>query len=347
MPISFAYKICLANVSLCLWVVFESTILKAQGVNFVRLQESNDLIAPDNGDRYFTQGLKLEMMATGFKSLFRKVGLRPFLVKIQDDSSHKDHYSLSFNQSFYTPANTLADTIIPNDRPFAGTLYVAFRNYSVSAAKRLTVISQLSIGILGPMAAGKEMQNGVHSLLYGTDPKNAIKGWDFQLHNDIYLNYFLHLENAIFSSQFLEANSIYEFNLGTMADDFGIGGRMRMGLFKNFFDPNLGFNTRQEKEMPMKKYLNKTSQLFLFFNPVAKMVLYNALLQGGLYNNIVGTKEHRLSENEISRFVVQGNYGLGVIVGRIKLELIQFFTSREFDAGYSHSYGDVSLSYSW
>jgi len=347
MPISFAYKSYLAYGSLCLWVVFESTILKAQGVNFVRLQESNDVISPDNGDRYFTQGLKLELMATDFKGLFKKVGVRPFLVKIQDDTSHKDHYSLSITQSFYTPANTLADTIIPNDRPFAGTLYVAFRNNSVSASKRLSVMSQLSLGILGPMAAGKEMQNGAHSLLNGTDPTKTIKGWDYQLHNDIYFNYFLHLENAIFSSKYLETNSIYEFNLGTMTDDFGIGGRMRMGLFKNFFDSNLGYNTREEKKMPMKKYLNKTSQMYLFFNPVAKMVLYNALLQGGLYNNIMGTKEHRLSENEISRFVVQGNYGLGVLVGRIKLELIQFFTSREFDAGYSHNYGDISLSYSW
>jgi hypothetical protein len=347
MPTLFAYKSCLAFGSMCLLIVFKSTILNAQGVNFVRIQESNDVISPDNGDRYFTQGLKLEIMATSFKSIFTKVGLRPFLVKIQDDTSHKDHYSLSITQSFYTPANTRSDTINPYDRPFAGTLYVAFRNYSVSASKRLNVISQLSLGVLGPMAAGKEMQNGAHSLLYGTNPKNAIKGWDYQLHNDLYLNYFLHLENAIFSSKYLETNSIYEFNLGTIANDFGIGGRMRMGLFKNFFDPNLGFNTRQEKNMPMKNYLNKTSQVCLFFNPVARMMLYNALLQGGLYNNIVGTKEHRLSENEISRFVVQGNYGLGLLVGRIKLELIQFFTSREFDAGYSHRYGDISLSYSW
>jgi hypothetical protein len=213
--------------------------------------------------------------------------------------------------------------------------------------KRQRVISEISLGVLGPAALAKQMQNGVHTILSKYTQETDVKGWNYQLHNDLYFNYFLHLENAVFSSKFLEANSIYQFNLGTIFDDFGIGGRMRVGLFKNFFDNNLGLTSRQDHFKTVGQMLKTTTQLYVFFNPVVKMVLYNALLQGGAINNVVGTEEYRLSEDIISRFVVDGNYGLGCIIGRFRLELIEYFVSKEFEGGYNHSYGNITLTYSW
>lgn len=321
--------------------------LSAQGLNFVRFQESNDIFSGENKDRYFTQGLKCEVMSTGIGKLYQKIGLNTFFVKIKEDTSHKDHYSIVFTQDFYTPSNKNADTIVLGDRPFAGTMFLTFRNTSVSLSKRQRIISEIALGVLGSAALGKEMQNGVHTLLSKYNSNNNVNGWDYQLNNDFYFNYLLHLENAVFSSKFLEANSIYEFNLGTIYDDFGIGGRMRMGLFKNFFNENLGYATRQDKFKTIGKMLRGTSQCYVFFNPVAKMVLYNALLQGGIYNNVMSREQYRLSEDDISRFVVDGNYGLGMLVGRFKLEFIEYFRSKEFEQGSNHGWGNVVVTYSW
>lgn len=318
--------------------------MKAQGLNFFRLQEANDIFSAENDDRYFTQGLKFEIMGTAFGKIYKAIGIRALFVKINSDSAHRDHYSLGFTQDFYTPADANADTVIVGDRPFAGTMYTTFRNVSVSQAKMQRIISELSIGVLGQAALGKQMQRGVHSLI---DNQSEIKGWDYQLHNDLYLNYMLHIEDAIFSSKFLEANSIYEFNIGTVYDDFGIGGRLRFGHFKNFFDPYLGLHTRQGAYSTMGKMLKGTSQIYFFFNPIMRLVLYNALLQGGIFNNILGTEEYRMQEEHLSRFVVDGNYGIGIIIGRVRLELTEYFKSREFDGGYNHRYGTLNVTYSW
>ncbi len=321
--------------------------IHAQGVNFFRIEESNDIFSDVNDDRYFTQGIKFEVMGTNIGKLYKEIGLRTFFVKIGEDTLHKDHYSILFTQDFYTPSDKDADTVILNDRPFAGTMYVTFRNTSVSLAKRQRIMSEISLGVLGPAALGRQMQDGVHTVLSRYNSDTDIKGWDYQLHNDLYFNYWLHLENAVFSSKFLEANSIYEFNLGTIYDDFGIGGRMRVGIFKSFFDTNLGLTTRQDKFETVGKMLKTTTQLYVFFNPIGKMVLYNALLQGGVINNLIGTEEHRMPADQISRFVVVGNYGLGFIMGRFKLELVEYFRSKEFDTGYNHNYGNIEVTYSW
>lgn len=317
---------------------------KAQDLNFFRLQEANDIFSSSNDDRYFTQGLKFEIMGTTFGKVYKAIGIKALFVKIGSDTLHKDHYSLLFTQDFYTPSDANADTIIMGDRPFAGTMFATFRNVSVSQAKMQRIISELSIGVLGQAALGKQMQRGVHSLI---DNESEIKGWDYQLHNDLYLNYMLHLENSIFSSKFLEANSIYEFNIGTVYDDFGIGGRLRFGHFKNFFHPNLGLTTRQDRYSTWGKLFKGTSQIYVFFNPIMRLVLYNALLQGGIINNIIGTEEYRMQEEHLSRFVVDGNYGIGIIVGRVRLEMTEYFKSREFDGGYNHRYGTLNLTYSW
>lgn len=315
-----------------------------QGLNFFRLQESNDIFSSKNNDRYFTQGLKFEIMGTTFGKVYKAIGLRALFVKINSDSAHKDHYSILFTQEFYTPSDKDADTVIVGDRPFAGTMYATFRNVSVSQSKSQRIVSELSIGVLGQAALGKQMQRGVHSLI---ENNSEIKGWDYQLHNDLYLNYMLHIEDAVFSSKFLEANSIYEFNIGTIYDDFGMGGRLRVGFFKNYFDSNLGLASRKDRYSSMGKMLKGTSQVYGFFNPIMRLVLYNALLQGGMVNNILGTQEYKMSDDEISRFVVDGNYGMGFIVGRFRLEFTEYFRSREFEGGYNHRYGTVTVTYSW
>ena len=318
--------------------------LKAQKLNFVKVHESNDILTADNYDRYFTQGLKVEVMSNTLSRVYKHTFLDHVLIKPKSDTSFYNHASLSFIQEFYTPSDKTADTIIHGDRPFAGVMYLSFRNISVDAEEHYRITTELNIGVLGSWAMGREMQNGVHTLFSKHNADTNILGWNYQLHNDLYLNYLLKYERIMINTKLLQTSYIYQFNLGTIYDDFGFGARVQCGIFSSYFDKNLGYVTRTDKG---HFKLFKHVQSYLFFNPVVKLVLWNSLLQGGVIQNYRGNQPYTMSENDISRLVVDGSYGITFVVDRFTLQFIQYFKSREFDKGYNHRYGNITLAYSW
>jgi lipid A 3-O-deacylase len=323
--------------------VIITTLATAQ-LNYVRIQESNDIFSADNYDRYFTQGLKFEVMSNALSRLYKKTTLDHVMIIQKADTSFTNHASLSFTQDFYTPADKTADTILPEDRPFAGVMFLSFRNISVSTEDSYRITTDLSAGVLGPASLSKQMQNGVHTLFSAHNADTNILGWNYQLRNDLYLNYLLRYEKIMINTKFLQTSYVYQFDLGTVYDDFGFGGRVQVGVFNNYFDGNLGYVTRKDKG---SFKLFKQMQCYLFFNPVVKLVLWNSLLQGGVIGNMKGTEPHTISENDISRVVVDGSYGAVIVWGRFNLQLIQYFKSKEFDKGYNHRYGNIAVTYSW
>src|SRR3954468_3126410 len=189
--------------------------LNAQKLNFVKVHESNDIFSSDNNDRYFTQGLKVEVMSNALSRVYKKTFLDRVLIKPKTDTSLFNHASISFIQEFYTPSDKTADTILPNDRPFAGVMYLSFKNISVNSIENYRITSDLDIGVLGPAALGREMQNGVHLLFAKHNKDTNILGWNYQLQNDIYLNYLLKYEKLMINTKILQTSYIYQFDLGT------------------------------------------------------------------------------------------------------------------------------------
>jgi hypothetical protein len=315
-------------------------------LGFFKIEESNDIFSADNQDRYFTQGLKLELTSPKVGRFYNRIWINRLLPKLIQDTANYNHYSLSFTQDFYTPSDKTSDTIVPDDRPFAGAIYLTFRNYSISSDLKQRLTSELSIGAIGPVAQAQQMQNGVHKMFANHNADTNIKGWNYQLNNDLYLNYKLSFEQRIFFSSLMEANSIYQFNVGTAFTDFGIGGRVRLGKFKSFFDKNMGLLNHAERNTTFPQFL-KGIQVYFFYAPVVKMVLYNAMLQGGVVNKLNNTVEHRIQSDAVSRLVVAGSYGMAMVFGRFNIILTEYFNSKEFETGSVFSYGTVILTYSW
>ena len=334
-----------SSICFLVWTLLTSLApsITAQKLNFVKIQESNDIFSADNNDRYFTQGMKLEVMSNLLSRVYKKTFLDNVLIK-PGDTSYVNHASISFIQEFYTPSDKKADTILPNDRPFAGVMYFCFRNISVSPTANYRITTDISIGVLGPAALGKQMQNGVHTLFSTHNADTNILGWNYQIKNDIYFNYLLKYEKIMVNTKLLQTSYIYQFDLGTIHNDFGFGARAQFGLFNSYFDKNLGYITKSDKG---SFKLFRHIQAYLFFNPVVKLVLWNSLLQGGIIGNMQGNQPHTISENDISRLVVDGSYGAAFVLGRFSLQFIQYFKSKEFDKGYNHRYGNVTLTYSW
>jgi len=99
---------------------------------------------------------------------------------------------LSIGQNIYTPEDTQTTAYQPDDRPYSAWLYagVSFQNYRPpinaygdARTPRLDIL-ELNLGVVGPWALGKQVQNEYHRLI----GVRTAKGWAHQIHNEPGLN---------------------------------------------------------------------------------------------------------------------------------------------------------------
>jgi lipid A 3-O-deacylase len=138
------------------------------------LQDENASISTEKlTDRYYTNGLRL-----GWTSGTNAVpdALERLGQSLWGDGQRRISFDLT--QQIYTPAATAARVPPPGDRPYAGLLLGNFGLMQDTDNRRTTV--GFSLGMLGPAAGGRQVQNGFHDLI-GQAHTN---GWDTQLKNE-------------------------------------------------------------------------------------------------------------------------------------------------------------------
>lgn len=102
-------------------------------------------------------------------------------------ASEKDH-SLSLAQKIFTPENTRASTLVNDEQPYAGWLYVALATRFPQ--QEFTHAWEISFGTVGPSALGKQVQHEFHRL--SQDPRP--QGWRNQIKDEptLQLSYQIH-----------------------------------------------------------------------------------------------------------------------------------------------------------
>jgi lipid A 3-O-deacylase len=143
--------------------------------SIVTLQVENDAVSTLRGtsDQYYTSGLRL-----GFTSGTNVLpdGVQHFFNQVWGDGVQR--VSLDLNQSLFTPRNTQIFPSDPRDRPYAGVL--ALTGSIIHDTDVARTVLGLQLGVVGPLAQGKEVQNGFHNII-GDTPN---KGWSGQLRNE-------------------------------------------------------------------------------------------------------------------------------------------------------------------
>ncbi|MCM2972833.1 lipid A deacylase LpxR family protein [Larsenimonas suaedae] len=93
-----------------------------------------------------------------------------------------DMASYRFGQQIYTPENTSAHQLIESDRPYAGYLYAGLSLFQDERDDTLRQSDSLyiDIGVVGPAAGGKFIQNNFHHLI----DSDRAEGWHNQLSNE-------------------------------------------------------------------------------------------------------------------------------------------------------------------
>ena len=233
-------------------------------------------------DRYFTQGVGVRF---GLVSLGRSVLVMPLLHL---RSGPTPLVTVVVQQDCYTPASIRTDTIRPDDRPFAGALYTGLEAVSVDPVRGLKVKSSLSVGVIGPCAACGEEQRWIHHGLGNIAPL----GWQYQVAQDVLLNYGAEVEKRLFRGRWAEARGGVNGEVGTYRDDLGTSFTLELGPNATAFADE----AQRHNRVQFKAYGRCAVQA----------VAYDASMQGGVFQR---DNPHTLAAQDIERIVA--GYGWG------------------------------------
>lgn len=283
---------------------------------YFRINFENDFFVKT--DYYYSQGINLEFVNPALK----KNPLNMLLIRLRDADMK---FGLAAEHNAFTPTDIVIREIMYGDRPYAATLTLKMFIISTNIAKSSRLSSGLDIGILGPGAFGKEMQTAIHRW---TDNYLPL-GWGNQVRNDLILNYRLNHEKRLFDvGNFVGMNTNTQLRIGTLSNKVQAGVTLMAGKYISPFESNES---------------NKRFQCYLYAQPLASLVAYDATLQGGLFNQ---HSPYTISHKDISRITYEMNIGAILQVHRFHLEAFVSMLTKEFDTGKMHRWAGVKLGVS-
>lgn len=267
-------------------------------------------------DHYFSSGIDINVYAPFMaKSPFNKIML----------PNHKDalnYYAITFTHNMYTPIyiDTLSHRTI--DHPFAAYILFGNRKESYHINRKIKVTSEFQLGVIGSAAGGQVFQNAMHKHIPIAGP---VEGWENQIYNDFCFQYSALLEKGIVDAQWLELNIFGGGKLGLPHTEAQLGMNVRFGYFDAYFQ-HIGINK------------NRNWQFWFFCAGDLNYVVYNAVLQGGLFNtgNIYALES-------INHFLWHTKFGGTLVYKTIKLEIAQEVVTPSFPSALWHRWAYMKL----
>ncbi len=300
----------------------------------------NDLVA--GIDRHYTHGTRLGYLsAEGWWDsrtdswLVRLAGWLP--APCQETSAWRA--GITVTQNIYTPADLDSSTVVANDRPYAGWLYlnpsIQRRGLSSGGTPVLDTWG-LELGVVGPASLARDAQNAVHDF--------GARGWDNQLDNepDLGIRYakvlrYSRLFSDTFGGQFLPSAG---FQLGTVQSYLSLGLQVRVGwnLPDDFGGRGIdgvvpASGGRLAGVVPHRGF-------HLLAGVEGRAFGNNMLLDGNLYHD----------SHSVRKFPLVGDFRVGVVyVGqRWDIGYTHTFRGKEFHGQpYGDAFGSVSVAYKW
>ncbi len=287
---------------------------------YIRFQYDNDYFT--DSDLYYTQGLNLEVISPTLKK-------NPLTRLLITPKENINQVGLAVEHNAYTPTSISSNEIRYGDRPFAASLMIKTFGASVNPSRRYRITSSLSLGMIGPVAGAYQIQKTIHRWIKGTDPQ----GWQYQIKNDLIINYEVGVEKNIIHSNHVLLNGFVAGRLGTYSTKFSAGSTFMLGKFNSTI-------TRcfSGKKLSIEK--QKFTYHF-YLQPIVNIVLYDATMNGGLVFN--RDSRYTLSNKEIERFTLQGNAGVVFSIGSFYIDYFQSILSKEFTTGDYHRWGGLRV----
>jgi lipid A 3-O-deacylase len=282
----------------------------------------NDLYTSTVNDKYYTNGFEFYLRALKSNTSTQKV---------------KTIYEFKLAQKIYNPFTINASNILRNDRPFAGYLFAEVGKNDFY--ENGTVFKKsYQLGFVGPNAFGEEVQKFFHkSLGY-----KRIYGWEYQIKNALAVQFSLFHAAPILpkiTSQKIDFYFTTDLDLGTVLNGIQFGPLMRISFKEDLIRANqstlfggaLASNTA---------YLSQ-KEFYFYFQPQFNLQLYDATIQGSLFNN--NNPTHR----DLVPYRLGLNAGFHYRKNHWNVSYAIRYTTREVDypENTGYYYGSIGLGY--
>jgi hypothetical protein len=273
-------------------------------------------------DYYYSNGFRAEFYAPALI----KSPLSGILVPWYKAGTGKDYHGLKLSQEIYTPRDLSMDTICTGDQPYVSTLSLEQTKLLIYPDRGLRIRSGIKLGVLGPASLGFITQELAHSM---SNPSRPPMGWDYQVKNDIILNYELGAEkNLVPLGQFMA----------------GIRGKGRLGTLHTDVETGiwLAFDRRKGHFRRMGPSGEPGLNLVFRTAILARFVVYDATLQGGMFNR---TSPYFIHADEINTWLGLVRSSLLIEYEQHQLDCYARWNSKKFYNAVPHAWMGMAYRY--
>jgi len=273
-------------------------------------------------DFYFTNGFQLDV----FHTKLLRSPIMAVLMPTGNNNEGHTYTGLQLRQEIFTPKDLAADSISAGDHPYAATLSLTQVAVNIMPEKLMRIVTGLRLGIMGPASLGFRTQELAHRI---SNPSRPPQGWKYQLQNDVIVNYEVLVEKGIIKNDLFIVGGVGSGRLGTLHSDLE-GGLWFM------LDPG-------------DRYFNKIGprggpglQFGFHFSTTARYVLYDATLQGGIFNK---TSPYALSTAELVRWIGILHMSATLELWQHQLEFYTRMATPRFQSAVPHGWIGIAYRY--
>lgn len=310
----------------------------------------NDLFS--RTDQQYTNGVRMSWVSPDIDSFVDDESLPLWMrnanrflspldpVSYDHDGEVSRRMIFSLGQKMFTPDDRERTTIDPNDRPYAGWLYLGM-GYHTRSLDRLNSF-EVNVGVVGPAALAKEAQDFVHDIR----DIERFNGWDNQLGNELGLQFVYEHKNRIFRHSIIpgwQQDFIVHGggSLGNVATYLNTGGQYRLGhnLPGDFGTSALRPGGDNSVPMPVNGNGSNPFGFHGFVSLDGRLVLHDIFLDGNTFRDSHSVEKRHLT----------GDLSLGFAThfDRWKISYANIWRSKQFRGQKgTHSYGSLGVSYS-
>ncbi len=279
--------------------------------SYWRLAYDNDFFTAT--DRYFTQGITLELVTP-------RLARVPLMRALLSPRGSRVRFGVAYVDDGYTASDLKASQILTGDHPYAGTKQLRAFTLALDTLRQQRISSSLTVGIIGPGAAGREIQTFIHRRTGNTIPQ----GWGNQIRNDLILNYEAGVERALARVPGVLLTGTGSARVGT----YNTAGTLATTLLAG------------RVASPFTTSRSSRRSFYLYVKPQLNAVVYDATLQGGLLNR---TSPYTIAARDLHRLVYRQQVGLVYRSGGRYVEYYQTSASPEFRGGRAHRSGGFQI----
>lgn len=288
----------------------------------------NDSIFKGDGrfnDGHYTHGMLLSSLWERSQDPLWLRNIGEVLPAYSKSSGHRELRSeFALGQSMFTPANISSAEPDPNDRPYAGWLYLSLGVLGLGSSNSDPFESiqdrvAFSLGIVGSSSRAGNVQTWWHQSVLNIP---VARGWDTQLKNEPTLQVFAERSWRTEAAQHFGISTQWVphagIALGNVFDYVNLGGTVRIGysLTKDFGVPRL------QPSLPGSGYFERGQSAYLYAGFDGRAVARNLFLDGNTFRDSPSV-DKRI-------FVGDLQVGAVVVVWRLRFSLTQVWRSKEF-----------------